>query len=40
MFRTGNPTLQDNTFETPLRVTFDYVYKDSVSTSLTIKNSV
>lgn len=32
--------LQETTFETPLRVTFDYVYKDSVSTALTIKSNI
>ena len=31
--------LQDQTYETPLRIAFDYVYKDSISTTLTIKNS-
>jgi hypothetical protein len=33
-------SLQDTTFETPVRLTFDYVYKDSVATKLTIKSSI
>ncbi len=33
-------SFQETTFETPLRLTFDYVYKDSVSTTLTIKSSI
>ena len=33
-------SLQETSFETPLRITFDYVYKDSASTTITIKNSV
>lgn len=33
-------SFQDTTFETPLRLTFNYVYKDSVSTTLTIKSSI
>ncbi|MBI2148405.1 hypothetical protein HYU23_01895 [Candidatus Woesearchaeota archaeon] len=32
-------SLQESSFETPLRVSFQYVYKDSVSTTVTIKNS-
>ncbi len=32
-------TLQETTFETPLRITLNYVYKDSTATSLTIKSS-
>lgn len=32
--------MQDSAFETPLRVTFDYVYKDGVSAQLKIKNAV
>ncbi|HLC58264.1 MAG TPA: hypothetical protein VJI68_00215 [Candidatus Nanoarchaeia archaeon] len=33
-------SLQDSTFETPLQVTFDYVYKDGATTTLTIKSSI
>jgi len=31
--------LQETSFETPLRITMDYVYKDSTSTTITIKSS-
>ena len=31
---------QESAFETPLRVTFSYVYKDAVSTTLTLKSSI
>ena len=31
---------QETAFETPLRATFNYVYKDSVSTTLNIKGSI
>ncbi len=33
-------SFQDTTFETPIRIALDYVYKDSVSASLTIKSSI
>lgn len=33
-------SFQETTFNTPLRLSFDYVYKDSVSTTLTIKSSI
>ncbi len=35
-----NSITQQTAFETPIRVTFDYVYKDGVSTTLTIKNAI
>lgn len=31
---------QETAFETPLRVTFSYVYKDSVKTTITVKSSI
>ncbi len=31
---------QETAFKTPLRVTFDYVYKNSVSTTLTVKSAI
>lgn len=31
---------QESAFPTPLKVTFDYVYKDSVSTTLTVKSAI
>ena len=33
-------SMQDNAFETPLRVTFNYVYKDGITTQLKIKSVI